>query len=365
VDLNVCGPAVKIAEERQRRKPKVVQDLRRVMDDKEVDAVAIATPDHWHALAAVWACQAGKDVYLEKPVSHNISEGRRVVEAARKYKRMVQVGTGSRSTDWVRQAIDFLHGGGLGKIYMAKALCYKRRKSIGRQPDGPAPAGVDYDLWLGPAPQRPFNPNRFHYNWHWFWDYGTTDMGNQGVHQMEIARWGLGKNELPRKIHGTGAKYLYDDDQETPNTQLTTFEFDDQVLLVFEVRGLLTNDEREIKIGNIFFGERGYVTLGISSWQAYLGEEAAPGPGGREVGDPDAHFHNFLAAVKARDPGLLRCDILQGHLSSALCHLGNISYRTGRKLTFDPKTETFPGDPEAKSYLTRAYRAPFVLPAQV
>ena len=377
-DLDRGNRGAQRVEKIRGNRPKVVQDLRRVMDDKEIDAVSIATPDHWHVLAAIWACQAGKDVYLEKPISHNISEGRRIIEAARKYNRIVQAGTQGRSSEMLRSAIEFLHNGGIGKIYMAKGMCYKRRVSIGRQPDAPVPDGVDYDLWLGPAPKRAYNRNRFHYNWHWFWDYGTTDMGNQGVHQMDIARWGLGKNELPRKIHGIGGKFIYDDDQETPNTQLTTFEYDDGSLLVFEVRGLLTNDEKGARFGDLFFGEKGYVMIDMPSgfpaqaglgWQAYMGEKGELGPGGKQEPGVErqqmAHFQNFLDAVKSRDSKILHAGILEGHLSSALCHLGNIAYRTDRKLTFDPETETFPGDAEANSYLTRAYRKPFVVPERV
>jgi predicted dehydrogenase len=364
VDLNVVGRAQKILEEAGAPKPKVVQDIRRVLDDNDIDIVSIATPDHWHALGAIWACQAGKDVYVEKPVSHNVSEGRRIVEAARKYDRVVQTGTQGRSSPAMREAIKFIHDGGIGKVYMAKGLCYKRRKSIGHTPNAPVPEGVDYDLWLGPAPERPFSRNRFHYNWHWIWDYGTTDMGNQGVHQMDIARWGINKHELPTKIHGTGNMFVYDDDQETPNTQLTTFEYDD-TLLVFEVRGLFTNDEKEVTVGNIFYGSDGYLTIGRGGWQAYLGEKGEPGPGSSKDGPRVSHFQNFIDAVRNRDRSLLNADILEGHLSSALCHLGNISYRTGRKLTFDPAWENFPGDDEANSYLTRRYRKPFVVPERV
>jgi predicted dehydrogenase len=363
VDLNVAAGAQKLLEEAGAPKPKVVQDIRRVLDDKEIDIVSIATPDHWHALGAIWACQAGKDVYVEKPVSHNVSEGRRVVDAARKYDRLVQAGTQSRSIPAMQDAIKFLRDGGIGKVYMAKALCYKRRKSIGRTPEMATPDGVDYNLWLGPAPERPYSRNRFHYNWHWMWDYGTTDMGNQGIHQMDIARWGIGKHELPRKIHGTGAKFVYDDDQETPNTQVSTFEYDD-VLLIFEVRGLLTNDEKGVKVGNIFYGSDGYLTIGGDGWKTYLGEKGEPGPAGTEK-EYGNHFQNFIDAVKKRDHTLLTADILEGHLSSALCHLGNVSYRTGRKLTFDPSWENFPGDDEANSYLTRRYRKPFVVPEAV
>ncbi len=204
VDLNVTGPACKAIDRRYGAEPTVVQDIRRLLDDKSIDAISIATPNHWHALATIWACQAGKDVYVEKPVSHNVSEGRRMVEAARKYDRIVQTGTQCRSHQGIQDAVAFLRSGKLGQIYMAKGLCYKSRGSIGHKPDGPVPEKVDYDLWLGPAPKRPFNPNRFHYNWHWNWDYGNGDLGNQGIHQMDLARLGLGQERASQGRHGFG-----------------------------------------------------------------------------------------------------------------------------------------------------------------
>src|SRR5690349_1731348 len=257
---------------------KTYQDIRKLLEDKEIDAVSIATCNHWHALATIWACQAGKDVYVEKPASHNIFEGRKMVEAARKYNRMVQAGMQSRTIAHKIQAIQLLRDGAIGKVYLAKGLCFKRRKSIGHSPDGPVPAGVDYNTWLGPAPMRPFNPNRFHYNWHWFWDTGNGDIGNQGVHEMDIARWGLGKTTLPKRVIATGGKFVYDDDQETPNTELATFEYDD-VQIVFEVRGLLTNGEGGIDfdggnyIGNIFYGSDGYMSIDNHRYQIFKGED--------------------------------------------------------------------------------------------
>jgi predicted dehydrogenase len=227
----------------QQKPPGTETDLRRVLDDKNIDAVTIATPDHWHALAAVWACQAGKDVYVEKPVSHNIWEGRQIVNAARKYNRLVEAGTQNRSNPSVQAAMKFLHEGGIGDVYLAKGLCFKPRDTIGHKPDSTAPAGVHYDLWLGPAPLRPFNENRFHYNWHWFWDYGCADLGNQGPHQMDIARWGMNKAEYPEKIFCGGGKFAFDDDQETPNTQNATLKYRDGKIIQFEVRGLYTNAE--------------------------------------------------------------------------------------------------------------------------
>ena len=199
--------------------------MRQMLADKEIDAVSIATPNHWHGLATIWACQAGKDVYVEKPASYDVGEGYRMVEAARKTKRMVQVGSQSRSAAHVIRAMQLLREGAIGKVYLAKGLCFKRRKSIGKTPVEPVPAGVDWDKFLGPAPMRPFTKNRFAYNWHWFWDTGNGDLGNQGVHQMDVCRWGLGEVKLPRSVVSTGGKYIYDDDQETPNTQMATFDY--------------------------------------------------------------------------------------------------------------------------------------------
>ena len=285
---------------------KTYQDIRKLLEDKDIDAVSIATCNHWHALATIWACQAGKDVYVEKPASHEIWEGRKMVEAARKYNRMVQVGMQSRTTDHKIKAMQLLHDGVIGKIYMAKGLCFKRRKSIGHSPDGPVPAGVDYNTWLGPAQMRPFNPNRFHYNWHWFWDTGNGDIGNQGVHEMDIARWGLGKTSLPKRFFSTGAKFVYDDDQETPNTQIATFDYGD-CQMVFEVRGLLTGGEGSIAldggnfIGNLFFGSDGTMSVDLQGFQIYKGQK-------RELvekmdfaeprrWDTAPHVANFLAEI--------------------------------------------------------------------
>jgi predicted dehydrogenase len=374
IDQAQSERAVTLTEQLQGSKPKVYQDIRKLLEDKEIDAISIATCNYWHALATIWACQAGKDVYVEKPASHNIWEGRKMVQAARKYNRMVQVGMQSRSIDHKIRAMQMLHDGVIGKLYMAKGMCYKRRKSIGHQPDGPVPPGVDYNTWLGPAPMRPFNPNRFHYNWHWFWDTGNGDIGNQGVHEMDIARWGLGKTTLPKRVIATGGKFVYDDDQETPNTELATFEYGD-VQIVFEVRGLLTNGEGGIDfdggnyIGNIFYGSDGYMSIDNHRYQIYKGEDRKLVDQGKytepEDWDTTPHIANFLGAVRSRNQKDLHCDIEEGHLSAAMCHLANTSYRLGRKLTFDPGTETFGSDREANAYLTRKYREPFIVPEKV
>ena len=354
----------KFVEEKTGKAPLCVQDLRRIFDDKTIDAVSIATPNHWHALATVWACQAGKDVYVEKPVSHNFVEGRKMVEAARKYGRIVQTGTQSRSSKGIAEAVEFLRSGKLGEIYMAKGLCYKPRGSIGHKPDGTPPPGVDYNLWLGPAPERPFNPNRFHYEWHWNWDYGNGDLGNQGIHQMDIARWGINKHDWPAKIESSGGRYGYKDDGETPNTQISTYRYPD-CELVFEVRGLSTNDELGVKVGNLFYGTNGILAINGDKWSTQLGKAGGKleaGPSGSGGGD---HFGNFVEAVLSRDPKKLNADIEQGHRSSALCHLGNIAYRTGRALDFDGQAENFGSDAKANALLTREYRSPFRMPDQV
>jgi len=363
IDENVTGPAREhLKKVDPDTPPKYYQDIRKLLEDKEIDVVSIATPNHWHALAAIWACQAGKDVYVEKPVSHNVTEGRRIVDAARHYNRIVQTGTQCRSHKAVQDAVAFVRSGKLGEVYMAKGLCYKPRGSIGHKPDGEVPKGVDFDIWLGPAPERPFNPNRFHYNWHWFWDTGNGDLGNQGIHQMDVARWGIGKQEFPKSVMSSGGRFGYKDDGETPNTLSTFFEFDD-VELQFEVRGLVTNPELDVKIGNIFYGTEGVLAIsGYNTWSTFFGPDLKPGEGGKGGGD---HYANFLKAVRARDHKLLNADIEEGHLSSAYCHLGNIAYRLGRKLHINPASESFVNDSEADALLTRDYRAPFVVPAKI
>jgi len=361
-DKNVIGPATKAIKLISGSEPKYVQDLRRVFDDPMIDAVSIATPNHWHSLATIWACQAGKDVYVEKPISHNVLEGRKAVEAARKYNRIVQAGTQCRSHQGIQDAIAFLRSGKLGQIYMAKGLCYKPRGSIGHKPDAAVPEGLDYDLWTGPADKVAYNPNKLHYNWHWIWNTGDGDLGNQGIHQMDLARWGLGKNEFPKTVQSSGGRYGYKDDGQTPNTQSVAFEFDD-ALLQFEVRGLPTNDEMQVKIGDLFYGTEGVLAISsYTDWQAYLGPKLEKGPGGKGGGD---HFANFLQAVRSRDVKSLNGEIEEGHLSSAYCHLGNIAYRLGRKLHINPSTESFVDDSQADAMLTRPYRKGFEVPAVV
>jgi predicted dehydrogenase len=362
-DTNVIGRAMKASTSRYGSEPKFYQDVRKLIEDKDVDAISIATPNHWHSLMTIWGCQAGKDVYVEKPGSHNVFEGRKMVEAARKYNRIVQHGAQCRSNQGMKDAMAFVQSGQLGNVYLARGLCYRDRPSIGFKEDGPVPAGLDYDLWCGPAEKLPFNENRLHYNWHWFWNTGNGDLGNQGIHQVDLARWGLNKNELPKRVLASGGRIGYKDQAETPNTLTVHWEYDDGVQFEFAVRGLPTNDELGAKVGVLFFGTEGVLAItSYTDWQTYLGRRMEKGPGGRGGGD---HFRNFLDAVKSRDPQILNADIEQGHISCAYMHMGNIAYRLGRKLHINPSTESFVNDSEADAMLTRNYRKPFVVPESV
>jgi len=364
VDESVLNKRLSEVEQKSGKKPLAFTDMRRVFDDKSIDAVSFATPNHWHSLGTIWACQAGKDVYVEKPASHNIFEGRKMVEAARKYNRMVQCGTQIRSSEAIQEAVLKLKDGIIGDVYMAKGLCYKRRDTIGKAKDEPVPTGIHYDLWTGPAPSRPFSKNRFHYQWHWQWAYGNGDIGNQGVHQLDIARWGLGV-KLPSKVQSFGGHFMFDDDQETPNTQVSAFLYpEEKKLLTFEVRHWDTPIEGlDLKVGVIFLGSKGYMEIpNYEEYRVFFGKDRVPGPTNRKEGD---HFANFVKAVRNRKSETLNAEIEEGHLSAVLAHLANISYRLGRTLSFDPKTETFGGDAEANAFLTREYREPYVVRKQV
>jgi predicted dehydrogenase len=390
--------------------PVCVQDIRKVLDDKSVDVVSIATPNHWHSLMTVWACQAGKDVYVEKPLSHNVFEGRQCVVAARKHGRMVQHGTQSRSSAGKAAEIAAVHSGKYGKLLVAKGYCCKPRWSIGRKPEGPPPAHLAFDLWLGPAQARPYHGNLVHYEWHWFWDFGNGDIGNQGVHEMDVARWAIPGATLPTKVWSLGGRFAYDDQGQTPNTQMAVMEFGD-VLLVFEVRGLVDRpkDKFPPKVGNEFYTTEGMIAKG----QFYPKNGGKPEPLARAQVQvaPGGAFGSFLAAVRSRKVEDLNADVEHGHYSSALCHLANISYRLGsrvpfngksqalgdnkevvatfenlrenlhgvgvkleqtdyqlgRTLALDPKAERFTGEgaEQANALLTRDYRAPFVVPEKV
>jgi len=374
VDQSHMANFVKRVESSGKKAPQAFQDMRKILDDKSIDAVSIATPNHWHALQTIWACQAGKDVYVEKPCTHNIFEAKQIVAAARKYDRMVQQGSQSRSSTALQEGVQKMREGLIGDVYMARGLCYKTRNTIGHTPVSDVPEGVDYDLWTGPAPKRPFTKNRFHYNWHWFWDTGDGDIGNQGIHEMDKARWGLGV-KYPIKASAIGGHFMFGDDQETPNTLNASFEFNENgktKMLEFEVRHWITNREYASSapggglggtVGNLFYGSNGYLVIdNYNRYFSYIGREQKPGPTATKN---DTHFQNFLDAVRAHKREMLNCEIEEGAASTVLVHLANISYRLGRTIHFDPKTLTCVNDPEANKLATRVYRKPYIVPEKV
>jgi predicted dehydrogenase len=359
VDSSVVGPSLKAAQVEGRPAPKAVGDFRRILDDRAVDGLVIAAPDHWHAVASIHACRAGKHVYVEKPASHNIVEGRRMVEAARKYDRVVQTGTQRRSSPALAAMGEFLRSGGVGKIHFARAWITSQRENIGRAPDEPTPEGVDYDLWLGPAPERPFNRNHFHYHWHWNWLYGTGELGNNGVHGLDLARWALGL-EYPHSVVSSGGKFHFDDDQVTPDTQTVLYDYPG-LTLVWEHRTWSPEALEGTRFGVEFHGVEGVVLTNGSTWQVIRdGKEKTPGAAEASTAYEPAHQEDWLDCIRSgRRPS---ADVETGHVSAALCHLGNISHRLGRKLAWDAQTETFASDSEADAMLSREYRSPWTLP---
>jgi predicted dehydrogenase len=358
--------------------PKGFGDMKDVFADKKVDAVSMPLPNHWHALATIWACQAGKDVYIEKPACYNMFEGKQMIAAARKYNKMVQVGSQSRSMAHKMKAMQLLSEGVIGPVHTAKGLCFKRRKSIGHVADlDQPPAGIDWDKFLGPAPMRKFNELRFKYNWHWFWDTGNGDIGNQGIHEMDIARWGIGLG-MPDTISSTGGKFAYIDDQETPNTQFAAFEYGGKQQVQFEVRGILTGAEGGLThdrggnvIGDLFFGTDGWMAVNGAGFQVYKGEATEKGTekimDEKNAGFKDTvpHMENFIAACRSRNHKDLHADIEIAVASANLVHMANISYRLGKTLKFDAAKMQFIGDSEANKMMTRDYRKPYVVPEKV
>jgi predicted dehydrogenase len=403
VDENVLSERISDVEKLSLPKPKSYVDVRKLLEDKDIDAISIAAPNHWHSLMGIWGCQAGKDVYVEKPCSHNTFEGRQLVRAVKKYNRICQHGSQSRSNPGMIEAIHHLSDGTIGDVYTARALCYKWRASIGRAEPEPVPAGVHYDLWTGPAPLKPFTKNRFHYNWHWIWDTGNGEAGNQAIHEIDIARWGLGVG-FPTTVSAMGGHFMFQDDQETPNTLNATFCFDasdgKRKMLDLEVRHWITNHEAEIgtgaygasavppagltgsankkpssaqslgpkdaksnTIGNIFYGSNGYLAIdGYDSYKTWLTGELEPGPHGKAAGD---HYANFVDCIRSRRPQDIHSPIEEAHISTTLVHLANASYRLGRTLHFDPAKEQVIGDEEANRLLRGTYRAPYVVPEEI
>ena len=409
VDRTVLAREIKNAEAKD-EKVKGYTDIRLLLENKDIDVITIATPNHWHSLAAIWAIQAGKDVYVEKPVSHNVWEGRQLVNAAQKYQKIVQSGTQCRSNSGIRDGMAWLHAGKMGKIIRARGLCYKRRPSIGKV-EGPqvVPESIDYDIWCGPAPKEPLMRKKLHYDWHYIWNEGNGDLGNQGIHQMDLARWALGQNSLSPRVLSVGGRLGYIDDGQTPNSLIIYHDYPDAPL-IFEVHGLPVKagsdkmDElRGVSVGLIVDCEGGSMVIRNYNTSTFFDQS------GKEVkkfhGESN-HFENFIHAVRSRDASHLNANVLEGHLSSALCHMGNISYRLGKTaaldeiahsiekttdlkeafgrmqkhllandvdlqktpallggaLSMDPKSERFPGNQAANELLTRNYRAPFVVP---
>ena len=362
-DENVIAAALKAAPGAS--PPKVGKDVRKVLDDPAVTALVVAAPDHWHALATVWACQAGKHVYCEKPCSQTLAEGRRMIDAARRYKRVVQIGTQRRSAAHVASAREYVQSGKLGKVAFARAWIAGGRKPIGKKGPAPVPAGVDYSLWLGPAADGPFTPNRFHYNWHWFWDLGTGEIGNNGIHGLDVARNVLGF-DAPTRVTAAGGKYAFgDDDQQTPDTMTAAFEFPagpggaGGCTVVWEHRVWERSGPEGEAFGVSIHGEKGTLVFRKGGWEVRDGDGAKDAA---DAGMMAAHVQNFVDCV--RDGKTPNADVEEGHRSTRLCHLGNIAFRTGKALPFDAATETFPGHADANALLRRAaYRKGFDLPA--
>ena len=346
VDEVVGNRQADAIEKRFGKRPTVYTDMRKCFDDKSIHIASIATPNHWHALAAIWAVQAGKDVYVEKPVSHNVFEGRQLVEAARKYKKIVQTGTQSRSNPGMRELIKIIHDGGIGEVKLARGLCYKPRGSIGPRGNYDVPASVNYDMWSGPAQMTTLTRPKFHYDWHWQWETGNGDLGNQGIHQMDIARWGLNEMSLGETVLSYGGRFGYEDAGETANTQVCIHQYAGGKRLVFEVRGLKTEKYKDAGVGVIFSGSNGYAVM-----PSYNGGTQFDKDGNKVKdfggGGDDNHFGNFVKAVRSRKIEDLNADILEGHLSSALCHVGNISYRLGTPVAAKDITAKLQGDDEA------------------
>ena len=372
IDPRRTAQTLQRVTEIQGHKPRVTTDFRKLIEDDSIDALCVGTPDHWHAIPTILGCLAGKDVYVEKPDGHNIVEGQRMVAAMRKHKRIVQMGSQHRSTERLQSALAYIREGQLGKCLVAKAWESSKQGNIGRPADGPAPKEVDYDMWLGSAPKRPFNPNRFHGRWRWFYDYGSGDLGNDGVHRLDMAYAALSAAvetegeaplRMPRKISGTGGKWYFDDDQEWPDTMQVSYEYPGKPprVLTYEMRVWAPYHYLGEMEGSAVFGDKGYIIIGNKGWRAYEhGGKLVKQHGGNSDATP--HVQDFLDCIKTRKRPF--CDLeTVGHPASVLCHAGNIATRLGRTITFDEQTETFVNDDQANAMRGRSeWRKPWVLP---
>ena len=379
-DQKVLHPSADWCKELTGKRPAALADYQEVLADDSIDAVSLATPDHWHALQTIWACRAGKDVYCEKVASHNITEGRKMVQAARKHGRIVQHGTQARSSPHVREGIQKLHQGVIGRPYMGRAIAYKHRAG-GKSKIGPPPSGLDWNLWQGPAREQPYD-ELIHHRWRFVKEYGNGMIGAQGVHQLDMLRWGIGLDVHPGKVQAIGGSFFNPASEENvPGELAAAYLFEDRnVLITFETRDGYTNaeagmgirypwcDHRNV-VGAIFFGTEGYMIIpDFSSYHTFLGRGREPGPSAFTEGQPmmnTEHFQNWIAAVRSRNVDDLTADIEEGHFSSSLCQLGNVAYETGRTLRFDSDAERFIDDEAADALLTRDYRRPFVVPDDV
>lgn len=356
VDQSVLDKAARRLGEAQSSTPRCQSDFRRLLDDPTIDAVVIATPDHWHAVMAIEACRAGKDVYVESPVTHTIEEGARLLETARETGRVVQCGLQQRSGEHFRAAVELIRSGELGAVRLAKAWVSHRRKPIGFKADGPAPSDLDYDAWLGPAPGRSFHPNRCHHNWQWFWDYGSGELGVWGVHLLDVARWGLGVG-LPNRVSASGGKHYLRDDRETPDTLTVQFSYPGAGI-VWEHRQWTNHGIEGRSAAVAFFGDRGTLIVDRGGWKVYGRRENLTAEA-TEL--QPAHLRNFIDSVRSRRTPV--ADIEVGRQSSALCHLGNIAYRLDREIIFDPEAMNFGWDGEANSLLACEHRSPWSNPS--
>jgi len=370
VDRRVLSRGVATVEKSKGKRPAAHVEYRKILDDPSIDAIVLGTPDHWHAIPSIRACQAGKHVYVEKPASHNIHEGELMLRAARKYKRILQVGVQSRSGRHFAEALEYIRSGALGTVTFARAWESTRQGSIGYPKDCDPPPEVDYDRWLGPAPRRPFNPARFHGRWRWFFDYGTGDLGNDGVHRIDYARRALEaafearRKKLPQwptSVSASGGKLVFDDAQEWPDTMHVTWDYPGAIM-VYEMRVWNRYPFEGEPEGAAVYGTEGYVVIGNSRWRAFGpgGEDLKKGTSSSNSQHDAAHKKNFLDCIKTGN--LPSFDISQGHITSSMCHMGNTAWRVGRKLHYDPSSHRYRDDPGADRFLTREYREPYTLP---
>jgi predicted dehydrogenase len=378
-DSRLFRSRARLVETHGGSQPDCVQDFRRMLDDPDVDAVAIATPDHWHALSTVLACQAGKDVYVEKPTSHSVWESRKMVEAARKYNRVVQVGTQNRSATYCMEAIEYARSSAFGPIHFVRVMNSKLRGPMSEEPDRETPPGVDYGMWLGPAPDRPFNKNHFHYNWHWFWAYGGGDLSNDGVHQIDLARWTI-RQTHPKFVAAAGANHVLKDTREAPDTQSVTWEFDDITMVLEQTlwTPYMVKTPLELRDkGGVpnwpfngtrveVYGARQFMYLGRmgDGWQAFDADgKSILSEQGQFAATNTRHMVNFIECIRTRKRP--NADIEEGHYSTLLAHYGNIACRVGRRLRVDAATEGFVDDTGANALVKRSYREPWVIPERV